>query len=103
MPNKDKISQLLRYLSDISDWRFAIGVRIRFANPTLTYQTYPKAWIEYYDANHLLYQDPTIRWGMTHTGTATWAELADQDAAGVFDKAAAFGLRHGLIVSVGEV
>ena len=103
MLNKDKISQHMRYLSGISDWRFAIGVRIRFANPTVTYQTYPKAWSEYYDANHLLYQDPTIRWGMPHTGTATWAELADQDTAGVFEKTATFGLRYGPIVSVGDV
>lgn len=81
--------------------RFAIGVRIRFANPTLVYHSYPAAWVKQYDSHGLRFQDPTVRWGMTHTGVCRWSDLLTQDGAGVFKRAADYGLRYGIGVSVG--
>ncbi len=84
------------------DWLFAIGVRIRFSNPALLYQTYPEAWVDYYETNGLLLKDPTIRWGMTNWGTCDWSDLKDNDRHGVLEKAAEYGLKHGIAVSVGD-
>lgn len=96
-----QVSQLLRELRAMESCRFAIGVRIRFANPTLVYHNYPVAWLEQYDSLGLRFRDPTVRWGMTHTGISRWSDLQAQDDAGVFTRAAEHGLRYGIGVSVG--
>ncbi|MBI1219841.1 MAG: transcriptional regulator [Rhodobacteraceae bacterium] len=101
MEKVQQVSQLLRDLRAMESCQYAIGVRIRFANPTLVYHSYPMAWIEEYDRLGLRFQDPTVRWGMTTTGIIRWSELVAQDAAGVFTRAADHGLRYGLGVSVG--
>ncbi len=98
----EKINSQLQRLVEHGDWRFAVGLRIRFNHPTLMYQTYPEEWVLYYAKNGLLFSDPTLLWGMSHFGTCDWASLADQDAAGVLERAKAYGLVHGLIVSVGD-
>ena len=97
-----KTNGILDQLVKASDWRFAIGVRIRYSNPTLLYQTYPEDWLRLYDKEAMLLQDPTIMWGMTNIGVIDWTDLKTDDAAGVFDKAAKFGLKYGIAVSVGE-
>ncbi|MCE6953052.1 autoinducer binding domain-containing protein [Cereibacter sphaeroides] len=102
MVNVLRVRELLSAVAARSDWHFAIGVRIRFANPTLLYQTYPEAWVNTYAEQALIFVDPTVRWGMEHPGICRWSELSDQDEAGVMAKAADFGLRYGIVVSVGE-
>lgn len=97
-----QISTLLQRMVADANWRFAIGVRIRFTNPTLLYQTYPDQWLNYYDSNALLFNDPTIKWGLTSSGIADWVDLADNDDAGVLAKAAEYGLKYGFGVSVGD-
>lgn len=97
-----KITALLDQLKIVSDWRFAIGVRIRYNNPTLVFQTYPKSWLLYYDKNALLLKDPTVYWGMTNVGVIDWDDLRETDPAGIIPKASEFGLNHGIAVSVGE-
>ena len=37
-----KITNLLQRIVVVHDWKFAIGVRISFNNPSLLYQTYPQ-------------------------------------------------------------
>lgn len=103
MKQVGKINLELQRLVAASDWRFAIGLRIRFNHPTLLYQTYPDAWLAYYAQNGLLFADPTVRWGMTHTGVCDWADLEADDSAGVLRQAREHGLVHGIAVSVGEV
>jgi LuxR family transcriptional regulator, quorum-sensing system regulator SdiA len=98
----EKINGELQRLVAQSDWRFAVGLRIRFNHPTLMYQTYPEEWVLYYAKNGLLFSDPTLLWGMSHFGTCDWASLEAQDSAGVLERAKAYGLVHGLIVSVGD-
>ncbi len=97
-----EITDILNQFVSFSDWRFAIGVRIRYNNPTLIFQTYPERWLKYYDAEALLLQDPTVIWGMTNTGLVDWEDLKAGDTAGVFEKSKPFGLRYGIAVSVGD-
>ncbi len=102
MKQPKDISEILQRMVASGDWVFAIGVRIRFSNPTLLYQTYPKAWVDHYEAHGLLLKDPTVRWGLTHTGVSDWEDLKGQDRHGVLDEAAGYGLRHGIAISVGD-
>lgn len=46
--------------------------------------------------------DPTVRWGLQHTGVTSWAALIDEDSEGVFAAAAKHGLNHGFAVSEGS-
>jgi len=98
----DQIRAQLDRLTAQSDWRFALGLIIRFNKPTLMYQTYPQAWLDYYARNGLLFADPILKWGMENFGICDWAELRAQDTAGVMERAATFGLVHGIIVSTGN-
>lgn len=97
-----EINHQLQRLVAVPDWRFAVGLRIRFNHPTLLYQTYPEEWIAYYAKNGLLFFDPTVRWGMTHTGMIDWSQLEGEDSAGVLRQAREHGLVHGIAVSVGD-
>ena len=98
----DQIRAQLDRLTAQSDWRFAIGLVIRFNKPTLMYQTYPQDWLDYYARNGLLFSDPILKWGMENFGICDWAVLRAQDAGGVMDRAATFGLVNGIIVSTGN-
>jgi LuxR family transcriptional regulator len=98
----DQIRAQLDRLTAQSDWRFAIGLVIRFNKPTLMYQTYPQAWLDYYARNGLLFSDPILKWGMENFGICDWGALRAQDAAGVMERAATFGLVHGIIASTGN-
>ncbi|MGO4909629.1 autoinducer binding domain-containing protein [Pseudorhodobacter sp. W20_MBD10_FR17] len=102
MTKLDTIKRLLQRLSEIADWRFAVGVRIRFANPTLLYRTYPRAWIDYYDKEGLVFIDPTVGWAIANTGICDWSDLVAQDKGNVFGRAAEHGLKFGKAVSIGE-
>ncbi|MGP3697249.1 autoinducer binding domain-containing protein [Rhodobacter sp. NSM] len=102
MVNVRGVRDLLSAVAAYSDWHFAIGVRIRFANPMLLYQTYPSDWVNLYAEKALIFVDPTVRWGLEHPGICRWSDLQDTDEAGVMEKAAEYGLRYGIVVSVGE-
>jgi LuxR family transcriptional regulator len=102
MNHVEKINHQLQRLVACEGWCFAVGLRIKFNHPTLLYQTYPEAWIAYYAKNGLLFADPAVRWGMTHTGICDWSDLASDDTAGVLKTAAEFGLVHGIAISVGD-
>lgn len=102
MTKLDTIKRLLQRLSEIADWRFAVGVRIRFANPTLLYRTYPQAWLDYYDKEGLVFMDPTVGWAMSNTGICDWSDLIEQDSGNIFGQAVEYGLKFGKAVSIGE-
>jgi LuxR family transcriptional regulator len=103
MERIQRLNQLLQRLVAVPEWRFAIGLRIRFNHPTLLYQTYPEDWVAYYAQNALVFTDPAVAWGMTNNGVCVWDDLASTDAAGVLQLAARYGLNHGIVVSIGEV
>lgn len=102
MIKTEQIRQELDRLTAQGDWRFAIGLVIRFNKPSLMYETYPQEWLDYYAKNGLLFSDPILQWGMENFGICEWSALNDQDAGGVLERAATFGLVHGIIVSVGN-
>jgi LuxR family transcriptional regulator len=102
MVKLDTVKHHLQRLGDRSDWKYALGLHVRFANPTLVYQTYPQAWIDFYNDEGLVFVDPAVRWAMAQSGVCDWSDLAAADGAGVFGHAARFGLVYGKVVSVGD-
>ncbi len=102
MNRHQEIKDQLQRLVAAGEWKFAVGLRIRFNHPTLLYQTYPEEWVAYYTQNGLLFSDPAVLWGMTNTGICDWSGLESLDKAGVLRQARDFGLNYGIVVSVGD-
>lgn len=94
------IPAILADLMKVAPAGFAIGLHIRFTTPVFLFQTYPREWVEEYSRDGLVARDPTVAWVFMNEGHVTWEELTSQDEAGVLERAAAYGLRHGLTVSV---
>lgn len=61
------------------------------------FQTYPKAWLDYYSGNGLIMADPMVAWGFENAGSARWSDLTDP--TGVMKKAAEFGLHYGVVIA----
>lgn len=99
---EDKIIGPLTSLRDQSPSGFVISLHIRFMSPTYIFLTYPPAWRDIYSRHGYIVSDPTIRWGLAHTGHVSWARLAEDDPAGVLAQAAAHGMRHGLTIALGQ-
>ncbi|RBW44489.1 transcriptional regulator [Loktanella sp. D2R18] len=59
------------------------------------FQSYPKAWLDYYSQNGLVMSDPMVAWGFEHIGTCRWSEL--DDPADVLQKATEFGMPYGIV------
>ncbi|PWE50924.1 transcriptional regulator [Thioclava sp. NG1] len=97
------IEDRLQRLNGVTDWKFALGLHIRFANPTLSYVTYPKEWVDYYTEKQLVFVDPTVRWAISNQGICDWADLSDGDESDVFGAASRFGLRYGKVIALGEL
>ncbi len=95
-PTQVEISQVLGELNDMAPAGYAIGLQIQYTTPKFMFQTYSKAWLNYYSQNGLLMSDPTLAWGFDHTGAVRWSKLKENDSAGVLEKAAEHGINFGI-------
>lgn len=102
MAIQNEIIALLTALRDRSPSGFVISLHIRFMSPTYLFLTYPPSWRDIYSRKGYIITDPTIRWGLAHTGHVTWRELTEDDPAGVLARAAEHGMRHGLTIATGQ-
>ena len=89
----------LRRLGDLANAGYAVPLHFRFQAATYLFQTYPAAWTEAYSSGGMVMGDPVVRWGLTHVGVVTWAELEADDEAGVLAQARAHGLAYGVAIS----
>lgn len=96
-----QISELLSQLNALCDTGFALAVHIRFTRPSLLYRTYGPDWIARYSERGYMLSDPVVHHGLAHVGTVIWADLADNDPAGVIADAVAHGLTNGWNYSTG--
>jgi LuxR family transcriptional regulator, quorum-sensing system regulator SdiA len=100
----DKIEAVATALAKLRahcDRGFALAIHIRLTRPTLLYQTYAEKWSEHYSVKGFMLTDPVVRWGLEQTGSVRWADLVDQDPAGVIRDAVKFGLTNGWTYSTG--
>lgn len=100
MNAESTLTRELTELLGVATGGFAIGLHVRFATPSYMLQTYPKAWLDIYSREGLLMRDPAIAWAFAHQGVVRWSDLEGEDEAEIFSRAKAFGLVHGLTVSL---
>ncbi len=101
MSNINAVENLLKRLGAICDSGFALAIHIRFARPSLLYQTYSQKWNDYYSENGLMLFDPVVRWGLSETGLIRWDDITLSDEHKVMASARKFGLSNGLTYALG--
>lgn len=94
---------LLHELSLAAPSGFAVGLHIRYVSPLIMVNTYPDAWQEVYTAKLYGLRDPTLAWGLSHTGTRRWSDIGLPDPFGILSEAAGYGLIYGMIASIGPM
>lgn len=99
MTTETQITNVLRDLKSDAPAGYALAFHVRFTTPTFLFQTYPKAWADYYSSHGLVMHDPTVAWGFENTGSQRWSNLTATDTAGVMSKAAEYGLRYGVTIA----
>jgi LuxR family transcriptional regulator len=92
-----EISETLDQLNQLAPTGYALGIHIEYTTPKFMFQTYPKAWLDYYSSNGLVMSDPMVAWAFQNEGSQRWSGL--DDPAGVMAKAAEYGMKFGLVVS----
>jgi LuxR family transcriptional regulator len=102
--NADKTSAvgaLLTNLNALCDTGFALAVHIRYTRPTLLYRTYDRDWVDHYSEKGYMMSDPTVHWGLSHTGAMDWDQLSDKDPEGIIQAARDHGLTNGWTYATG--
>lgn len=94
---------LLHELSLAAPAGFAVGLHIRYVSPLIMVNTYPDAWQAVYTAKLYGLRDPTLAWGLSHTGTRRWTQIGLPDPFGILPEAAEYGLVYGMIASIGPM
>lgn len=74
---------------------YALGLHINFTTPAYFFQSYPRAWLDYYSQAGLLLNDPTVSWCFEHTGFCRWSDLVDP--AAILTQAADYGMKYGMV------
>jgi LuxR family transcriptional regulator len=77
-----------------------VALRLGFAFPMEEINNLPPDWVEHYTTQRYMLSDPVIRWIYANTGAIRWSEIGLDDPKRILPQARAFGLRHGLAVSV---
>lgn len=100
MDRLTRIAEILARLRAAHPVGFAIALHFEYAAPKYLLQSYDADWLDTYTREGLVLHDPTVRWGLAHTGAIRWTALADTDDARVLERAAAHGLRFGVTLSL---
>ena len=100
MDKRASIASELAALDPLCPAGFAIALHIKFTAPTFLFQTYPARWREIYTEKGLVLHDPTVKWGMKHTGLVNWRDLVDEDEANVLRMAREYGLLYGFTLAI---
>lgn len=103
MSKTPALDLLLHELSLACPGGFAVGLHIRFLSPLIMVNTYPEEWQEIYTAKVYGLRDPTLAWGLSHTGVRRWTEIGLPDPFGIMKEAAEYGLVFGMISAVGPL
>jgi LuxR family transcriptional regulator, quorum-sensing system regulator SdiA len=101
-PITAQIKRHLDRLSTLSNSGYALAIHIRYTRPTLLYRSYAQNWIDHYTEKGFMLSDPTVHWGLSHTGMVNWSDLAGTDPDDVFAAARKHGLFNGITYSTGR-
>ncbi|MCK0094179.1 autoinducer binding domain-containing protein [Yoonia sp. F2084L] len=96
-PTKFEISETLGKLNQLAPAGYALGFHVEYTTPKFVFQTYPKAWLDYYSSNGLIMMDPMVAWGFENAGGKRWSGL--EDPAGVLKMAGEYGMKYGVVIA----
>lgn len=100
MTDQAIIQEKLVHLKTLAPKGYALALHVKFTAPTFLLQTYDRKWLDYYSQNSFVISDPIVRWGFENRGALLWADLVDEDDAGVIQAASDHGLKHGVVAAV---
>ncbi len=95
-----QISEILAPFRGVYPAGFAIGLHLSYAAPKYLFQAYDPEWADIYVRDGFILHDPTVRWGLTHTGAVRWSAIDRAEDDRVMTRAAAHGLRYGVTVAL---
>jgi LuxR family transcriptional regulator len=95
------LSGVVRRLGRLGPSGYAIVLHLRGLSCRMVERTYPREWMEYYDAQGYSLRDPIIGWCIEHTGPVRWSEPRLPDPYGIMASAAEYGMRYGASTSLG--
>lgn len=96
-----ELDRLFDELRPISGSAYHFGFHFRYSRPSVVRSTYSPEWARHYAIHKFVLADPTVVWGLTHTGTCRWSDVDLPDPLGVLGAAAAHGYRFGAAFSTG--
>ncbi len=100
MQQMEGINHWLDVLKEKAPTGYAIALHIEFNAPKLMFQTYPVAWINYYEDKGYILNDPVVMWGFQNQGTCRWSDLDAIDTRGVLVGAKSYDMNFGFVVSI---
>jgi len=90
-------------LNEIAPAGFAAGLKLRFTGPALVRGTYPDEWQEHYADSLMAFWDPVVVWALANTGHKRWSELKIPDPMNVLKQAGEYGMKYGVVISLGKL
>ena len=100
MLKMEGINHWLDVLKELAPSGYAIALHIEYNAPKLLFQTYPVAWINYYEENGFVLNDPVVMWGFKNTGTCRWSGLTTIDKRGVLKASRTYDMNYGIVISI---
>ncbi|CUH40996.1 Autoinducer binding domain protein [Jannaschia seosinensis] len=97
------MTTLLQQLKELAPEGFGFGAHIRFAAPLYQRSAYPEAWRELYGRQNYALRDPMMFWAIANSGAIRWSEIEMPDPFSVLEKARAYGLNFGVVISCGPI
>lgn len=95
-----EIGETLGGLHELATAGYALGFHVGYTAPKFVFQTYPKAWLDYYSANGLIMNDPMVAWAFENVGACRWSNL--EDPAGFMKLAGDYGMKFGVVIAVDQ-
>lgn len=95
-------ADIRRAFADLAPAGYFVALRIGFLFPQVEVNALPAGWVERYNREGYMPQDPLIRWLHAGEGVVRWSETGLDDPRGVLADAARQGLRFGLAVALVE-
>lgn len=103
MSEKLALELELDRLAKFAPTGYYVALHIRFAAPTLFFQSYPEEWSDHYTEQGYALRDPIVAWGFCQEGYSRWSEIDIPDPFNILGQAADHGLKHGVSVACGPI
>ncbi|MGR3452452.1 autoinducer binding domain-containing protein [Pseudooceanicola sp.] len=97
----NELDHLFEELRPICGSGYHFAFHFRYSRPSIVRSSYSIDWARHYAIHKFVLADPTVVWGLTHTGTCRWSQIRCPDPLNVLGEAAQHGYRYGAAFSTG--